>query len=145
MKKLLTTILLLSLIHSAFSQSTAKEQKIKEFLELTGSGKLGVQVSQQMLTSFQMQYASVPAEFWQKVREEIKAADLITMVIPVYAKHFTEDDIDQLVKFYKTPIGQKLIAATPEITTEAMQAGREWGEKITKKVLDELKEKGYMK
>jgi hypothetical protein len=48
--------------------------------------------------------------------------DLIDAMIPVYQKHFTKGNIDDLLAFYSTPTGQKLIQELPAITTEAMQA-----------------------
>ena len=45
----------------------------------------------------------------------------------VYAKYLTEADLEALVAFYKSPAGQKYIAALPEISQEAMKAG---GEKL---------------
>ena len=48
--------------------------------------------------------------------------DLLDAMIPVYQKHFTKGDINDLLTFYSTPTGQKLIKELPAITTEAMQA-----------------------
>ena len=48
--------------------------------------------------------------------------DLIDAMIPVYQKHFTKGNIDDLLAFYSTPTGQKLLQELPAITTEAMQA-----------------------
>lgn len=48
--------------------------------------------------------------------------DLIDAMIPVYQKHFTKGNIDDLLAFYSTPTGQKIIKELPVITAEAMQA-----------------------
>ena len=48
--------------------------------------------------------------------------DLIDAMIPVYQKHFTKGNIDDLLAFYSTPTGQKLLKELPAISTEAMQA-----------------------
>jgi hypothetical protein len=48
--------------------------------------------------------------------------DLLDAMIPVYQKHFTKGNIDDLLAFYSTPTGQKVIKELPAITTEAMQA-----------------------
>jgi len=48
--------------------------------------------------------------------------DLIDAMIPVYQKHFTKGNIDDLLAFYSTPTGQKLVKELPAISTEAMQA-----------------------
>lgn len=143
MKKILAVLICLAFISNAFSQTTSKEKKIKEMLELVGSGKIGVQVAQQMLTNFQERFTAVPAEFWDKMKANISADDLINLTVPVYAKYYTEEDLDQVIAFYKTPAGRKVIAVTPQIVQESMQLGREWGQKLGEKILSEMKASGY--
>jgi hypothetical protein len=48
--------------------------------------------------------------------------EMLDAMIPVYQKHFTKRNIDDLLAFYSTPTGQKVIKELPAITTEAMQA-----------------------
>ncbi len=47
---------------------------------------------------------------------------LLDAMEPVYQKHFTKGDIDALIAFYSTPVGQKMLVELPAITQEAMQA-----------------------
>jgi hypothetical protein len=65
------------------------------------------------------------------------------MLAPVYYKHLTLEDLNQIIVFYKTPAGKKMATATPAITQESMQIGQQWGMKIGEKVEDKLREKGY--
>jgi hypothetical protein len=52
----------------------------------------------------------------------------------IYDKHFTHKDIKQLIKFYKSPIGQKMLDKTPELTKDLMNL-------IMTKQLPELQDK----
>ena len=48
---------------------------------------------------------------------------LITEVLPeIYANHFTPNEIIDLIVFYETPTGKKLLSETPEITKDLMTA-----------------------
>ena len=47
--------------------------------------------------------------------------ELIDEIVPLYARHFTVAEINQLSAFYKTPVGQKMIATMPAVMNEAMQ------------------------
>jgi hypothetical protein len=64
-------------------------------------------------------------------------------MVPIYKKYYTHDEIKDLIKFYKTPIGQKTISVMPSVTQDAMAAGQTWGQEIAMKVLEKMKEKGY--
>ena len=74
---------------------------------------------------------------------EKSMSDLVTMLTPVYQKHLTEKDLEEIISFYNTPVGKKLATSTPMITTESMQVGQKWGMEIGQKVVERMKEKGY--
>ena len=129
---------------AATSEDQAKEHDIRRLLELTGSGKLGVQIAGQMLDQFRHSLPDVPAEFWDQVKLEMKPQELNNMIVPIYAKHFTDSDIQELIKFYESPVGKKLVASLPQVTQEAMAAGQQWGQNVARKVQERLKAKGYL-
>lgn len=145
MKKYLILVLLCAGGTASFSQSSSKIENIKKLLDLTGSGKMGAQVAQSMISSFQESYSNVPNEYWESVKKEINADDIVALVIPIYDKYYTEEDIQKLIEFYESPIGKKVISATPLIVQESMSAGKIWGENIGKKVMEKLKQDGYIK
>lgn len=41
--------------------------------------------------------------------------------VDLYARNFTEEEIDGILAFYKSPVGQALVNKTPELTTQAGQ------------------------
>ncbi|MEL1241771.1 DUF2059 domain-containing protein [Flavobacterium flavipallidum] len=104
------SILILSLVLFSFTvnaQDSAKTEKIKQLLELSGSGKMGIQVMDQMMNSFKSSYSTVKQEFWEEFRKEINPSDIENIILPIYETYYTEDDIDQMIAFYKSPIGKK--------------------------------------
>jgi uncharacterized protein len=72
--------------------------------------------------------------------------EVLTMVAPLYAEKFTLQELTEIGTFYKTPIGQKMIATQPEILQRSMQLGMAWGQNIGKEVeaeaRQELKKRG---
>lgn len=42
-------------------------------------------------------------------------------MIDLYASTYTEQEIDGILAFYKSPVGQALLAKTPELTTKSLQ------------------------
>ena len=145
MKQILITLLFCGIFTNGFSQSVSKTNDIKRLLEITGSGKLGVQVGQTMISSFKQTYPNVPEEFWNNFLKELNSDVLINMIIPIYDKYYSESEIRELTEFYQSALGKKVIATMPQIMQESMQAGQSWGRAIGEKVYTNLKEKGFVK
>jgi hypothetical protein len=47
---------------------------------------------------------------------------MISALVPIYQRHFSKADLDGILAFYTSPVGQKLQNETPAITQESMQA-----------------------
>jgi len=47
--------------------------------------------------------------------------EMMQSMVPAYQKHFTKGDIDNLVAFYSSPTGEKVLRELPSIMAEAMQ------------------------
>ena len=117
---------------------TTKEQDIRRLLELTGSSKLAAQVMDQMMAMLQESSPELEEEFWATLRAEIDTQELVRRMIPIYDKHFTQDEIRQLIAFYQTPIGLKLVEKLPAIAQESMETGMEWGQEIALKTVEKI-------
>ena len=50
--------------------------------------------------------------------------EIIEEIVPLYARHFTTDELRQLAVFYKSPVGAKMLATMPQIMSESMQIGQ---------------------
>lgn len=119
---------------------------LKKMLQVSGSEETFKSIISQMLGMFRQQHTQVPENVWEELEEDflkISLDDLVTHLSPVYEKHLTQNDIQEIIKFYSTPIGKKYAEKTPLITQESMQAGQEWGMKIGMNLQQKLKEKGY--
>ena len=145
MKKVLLLIVVLGITFSLFSQVNTKHEKVLKMIEISGSSRLGEQVAKTLINSIKGSYANVPSEFWDNFAKEIKADDLRELVIPIYEKYYSEEDIDNLIVFYSSPTGQKMIQVAPMIMQESISVGQAWGEKIGTKVIEELQRNGYIK
>lgn len=122
----------------AAGAAAAKEQDIRKLMQMTGAANMGLQVVDNMIAQFKKMMPQVPEDFWTDFRNEINAKELTDLVVPIYAKHFSHEDIKQLIAFYNTPIGKKLIALQPQITQESMAAGQKWGAKIGQRMVKKL-------
>ena len=46
--------------------------------------------------------------------------------VPLYDKYFTENDLSELINFYKSPVGKKLIKVTPLLMEDSMMVSVEY-------------------
>lgn len=116
-----------------------KENLIRQVLMLSGAAKMADQMLDAMMDSFKKSKLAVPDGFWDDIRKNADTNDLIERIIPVYARHFSDDDLRGLVAFYNSPVGKKYVAETPQITAESMAVGRAWGGDLAKTVVAKLK------
>jgi hypothetical protein len=68
----------------------------------------------------------------------------IGRLVPVYQHHFTADELDGLLKFYRSPLGQKVINEMPTTMAEANQAGQQWSHERSAQMISELKQMGNL-
>jgi len=93
----------------------------------------------------------IPAAFWDESRkalsEEFRASlsevDKSKMII--YAHHYTAEDVKQLVAFYSSPVGQKVLKESPLIAQESMAIGKAWGQDVGLRASVRLREMGKKK
>ena len=79
---------------------------------------------------------------------DIKASEpqFVTTVATLYGQAFTVPEMQQILAFYQTPVGQKLQGITPALTHQMVEAGHAWigqiGEQVLKLDADKLTAQG---
>ena len=68
-------------------------------------------------------------------------AEILNEMRIIYKKHFSQADIKALIKFYESPIGKKLVKEQPNVMTESMEVGQNWGRSLGEKVYKRIQEK----
>jgi hypothetical protein len=139
------SLVLLATTASAQSPDSVKLNHVRQLVDLMGSGRLGVQAIGSILDEYKKAMPNVPPEFWDELMKEIKPDELVDLIIPIYAKYFTDDDILQMSIFYNSPVGKKVIKTLPVITQEGMNVGKQWGQQLVERVQEKLRLKGYLK
>lgn len=64
--------------------------------------------------------------------------ELVDVEACIYTQHFTADELNQLSLFYKSPLGQKLLAENNPIVQESMAVGRAWGERAGRAAVEHV-------
>ncbi|MGH6769931.1 MAG: DUF2059 domain-containing protein [Xanthobacteraceae bacterium] len=76
-----------------------------------------------------------------------RSADLLTGFAKTYASHFTEAELKQVLAFYKTPAGKKVIAEEPRIFDDSMKQLKAWQDKFSQEMIarfrTEMRKRGH--
>ncbi|MBB1455140.1 DUF2059 domain-containing protein [Pseudoalteromonas sp. SG43-5] len=130
-------VLLLSLLifsSSLYAEQNTKQQKIDELISVMNldsmvdsmygqvegmmkgmSDQMGVKPSEQAI--FDKYYGDMT----KVLKTEMSWAKMQPMMVNVYDKHFSEQEIADMLAFYKTDTGQKILEKMPVVMQESMQ------------------------
>ena len=81
------------------------------------------------------------AELDRTVEEAFKSIsvdDVLSVVVPVYQKHLTRGDLETVLAFYSSPVGQKLLHEMPAMTTETIEASNTVLEQRFNAIMDKI-------
>lgn len=125
----------------------AKEQAIREFFDLTKVGQGLLDGMRMGLESQKAAQPNVPDIFWEEFikRAETNIGEFLTIMVGVYDRNFTRQEINAMLSFYSTPLGRVMAEKQPKIARETMQEAETWGMKLGLKVASDLVEKGLFK
>lgn len=66
--------------------------------------------------------------------------EVVDIMVQSYASHFTEPELKDLVTFYHSATGKKLVTELPLVLEESFAKAREWGTKIQEQVTARIRE-----
>jgi len=112
----------------------------RRLLAVTGATKLMLSSMESMIAAQRQANPQIPGAFWDAFMAHARrdTTRLIDMLVPIYASHLTQSELEDLLRFYMSPIGRRLTAVQPAILQESTQAGQNWGELIARMVGDSL-------
>lgn len=86
--------------------------------------------------------AKLVDQFMARVEQRLaQNVDSFTdLAAQVYAREFTDDDLNALATFYKSSAGQHLIDKQVVIASGMMAVGQQWGAKLAQETLEEFKQ-----
>jgi hypothetical protein len=73
--------------------------------------------------------------------------ELVDATARIYASHFTEQELKDLLTFYQSPLGKKAIAQEPKALDESMANAGRWADNLSQEVIGsmraEMKKRGH--
>ena len=78
---------------------------------------------------------------------EPRLSEINAHIASLYVDNFNEQELKDLLAFYKSPVGKKLLAKQPVIADGSLKFAQDWANKLSDeavaKMRDELKKKGH--
>ena len=138
------SLALVASMGTASAATQPSEEQVRQLMEVVGVGKMLSQMNNQAVTVMQQSLPCIPASYWQGYLDANGTQQFIGRLVPIYQRHFSADEIDGMLKFYRSPLGQKVITEMPTTMGEANQAGLQWSKERSDQMIAELKQKGSL-
>lgn len=138
------------------------DQKFEDtlkLLQLTGSlelgEKLGMHIANQSIEILKKSKPDIPSRAFSVIQEETinwfvagmdPNSDLIKDMVSLHCEFYSHEEILQLIAFYETDLGKKVISSNPEIMDKSIVLGRTWAQNnnhlLKKRIFTRFKEEG---
>jgi uncharacterized protein len=141
----------------ALPTDQAKHRDIEKLVDMMGTVQNATTVIDRMLPQMIDVIRKSNPEIPQTVLDALEAdgkdefhkaiPELIEPIIAIYDSNYSAEEVRQLLAFYESPIGRKLIQQMPQIMQQSLALGASWGQSIGERVADRMrvsaKQKGY--
>lgn len=124
MKNTFYAVVFLLVGFSGFAQESSYKAKAIQLIEINSGATFDVMIKPLV----GMVAEEKQSDFKMEVEESMK--DLFDQLAVVYMESFTEAELDGILAFYSTPVGQKMTSELPVIMQKSMQIGQQWGIKL---------------
>lgn len=149
----LVSALLLPMPMLAQPVSPETRELVVSLIERAGAGdmaeQIGAVMSQQMITGIRRQnpdlspeQASVISEVViGQMRRILSDPEYLDGITGIYARHFTQQELQDLVAFYSSPLGEKIVSTQSQIAQESMLLAQQLMTRYTAGIQAELQER----
>ncbi len=131
------------------TQTEASAASVRELLAATHATAMLQQVMQQLgqqVDAMVKQKAPclAPGEVSSALTSPEAAQQMLDLVVPIYQRNFTPQDVRGLLAFYRSPLGQKMLRVQPVVMREAMLAGQQFGRQQFEQRIAQLESQGKL-
>jgi hypothetical protein len=109
--------------------------QVREILQMTGGNDLKHQMMEGMLPMMQQMLPYMPDKVVDDFRHSLEMADFDAAMVRTFQAHLSTEDATQIIAFYKSPAGQRMIGVMPQIQNDWQEAGEALGQQVMLEVI----------
>jgi uncharacterized protein len=123
-----------------------KEKAIRKLIALTHAERTMLEGMKVGLDAQKKAQPDIPEVFWDEFIKQAtnNIGEFVTILVAVHDRHYTKEQIDQMIAFFETPLGRMMAEKQPAIALETVGAAERWGMKMGMQVMMDLTEKGLI-
>ncbi|MGE0628853.1 MAG: DUF2059 domain-containing protein [Hyphomicrobiaceae bacterium] len=115
----------------------------KEFLSVTSKAQRFDQIvpllTNQLAMAFKRRNPGKSAEIddvMQRLSKRFveRQSEMVDLIAPIYAERFSAAEMKEIIAFYRTPVGKRILEEMPHLMQRAVQIGINWGQRIGREV-----------
>jgi hypothetical protein len=110
--------------------------QIKEMQALTGAEAMKKRIVANAMQFYRSQFPPyVPPDVIDDLDKSLENADLESHAAEIYPKYISTEDAVKIIDFYKSPAGQRMIAAQPYMMTEMQRSSVQIAQQTARDVM----------
>lgn len=123
------------------SVAAKKDAAARRLIEVSGGASLGAEAMAAIDESFARTMSPEFNAYWKDHRETVDPTELIELMIPIYSRRFSLEELEAVVAFHSSPVGIHLNSESEAIQQEIGEIGYAWGEELGRRVVKDFLER----
>jgi hypothetical protein len=124
--------------------------RARHLMEISGSTEMGLQMadllSAQLFAAMQQSDPTLPEavhEVISRVASDLvkeRSGVLFAEIAPLYVRYFSVAEIDEMIRFYESPTGQKVVKVMPNLMQESFLISQSWAIGLQPELMSRLEQ-----
>ena len=111
-----------------------KEKLIRQVMARTKEAEQAQERILSALAGMKLMMPRVGEKYWERYRQLISTDELRNRLVIVYDKHYSSEELNEMLKFYDSPLGKKMSDAAIPVLRDSMDVAQELAKRAAQSV-----------
>ncbi|MFP4320607.1 MAG: DUF2059 domain-containing protein [Phormidium sp.] len=113
--------------------SSEKETLIRELIEATNEQNM---IAESVRPALE-ENPQIPQEVVDEYLRRLEA-EYVDLVTPIYAEHYTMEELQAMLTFYQSDVGQSIAARSEDVAQDTFERVSSWGERNMREIMEDM-------